>query len=130
MGFFMFIGFKKFRPDFMNDHNTNMDVFQQIDLRVGTIELAKVFEEARKPAYLLEINFGPDIGILRSSAQITELYTADELKGKQVIAVTNLPPKQIGPVRSECLVTGFYVSDGKVVLAVPDKPAINGSKLC
>lgn len=130
MGFFMFSGFEKFKAWHMNDHRTDMDEFEKVELRVGTVVLAKVFEEARKPAYLLEINFGPDIGILRSSAQITDLYTADELKGKQVIAVTNLPPKQIGPVRSECLVTGFYDSSGKVVLAVPDKPAINGSKLC
>lgn len=103
--------------------------FEQVDLRVGTILDAKVFAEARKPAYQLRVDFGPDLGIKNSSAQITQLYTPEELVGKQVLGVVNFPPKQIGPFISECLITGFYDSLGRVILAVPDKPLENGAKL-
>ena len=103
--------------------------FEQVDLRVGTILEAKVFAEARKPAYQLWVDFGPDLGVKKSSAQITQLYTPEELVGKQVIGVVNFPPKQIGPFISECLITGFYDQQGRVVLAVPDKPLDNGAKL-
>jgi tRNA-binding protein len=103
--------------------------FEQVDLRVGTILEAKVFAEARKPAYQLWVDFGPDLGVKKSSAQITKLYAPDELVGKQVIGVVNFPPKQIGPFVSECLITGFYDQQGRVVLAVPDKPLDNGVKL-
>ncbi len=103
--------------------------FEKVELRAGTIVRADDFPEARKPAYRLTIDFGAEIGMRKSSAQITDLYTLDDLVGKQIIAVVNFPPKQIGPFRSECLVTGLVQQDGSVVLAVPDKPARNGSRL-
>jgi tRNA-binding protein len=90
---------------------------------------AEVFKEALKPAYQLKVDFGGEIGIKKSSAQITDLYNTDDLIGKQVLAVVNFPPKQIGPMMSECLVTGFHDQDGAVVLAVPDKVCPNGAKL-
>jgi tRNA-binding protein len=103
--------------------------FEQVDLRVGTIIRAEEFPEANKPAYQLWIDFGKEIGIKKSSAQITDLYSTTELIGKQVVGVVNFPPKQIGPFTSECLVTGFHRDDESVVLAVPDKSIPNGSKL-
>ena len=103
--------------------------FQQVELRVGEITRAEVFKEARNPAYQLWVDFGPAIGIKRSSAQITDLYTCEELVGKRVIGVTNFPPKQIGPMRSEVLVTGFYTDAKAVVLAVPDKDVPLGARL-
>lgn len=102
--------------------------FEAVEIRVGTIVDAQAFPEARKPAYRLTVDFG-EFGIKKSSAQITTLYSLDELVGKQVIAVTNFPPKQIGPFLSECLVTGLVQADGSVVLAVPDKPTANGLRL-
>jgi len=105
------------------------DDFSRIELRVGTIIEAREFPEARKPAYKLKVDFGPDIGIKKSSAQITDLYTTDELIGKQVVGVVNFPPRQIGPFMSECLVTGFYRDDNAVVLAVPEREVANGAKL-
>ncbi len=103
--------------------------FEKVELRVGTIVDALDFPQARKPAYILHVDFGPEIGLRKSSAQITVHYSKDELIGKQIIAVVNFPPKQIGPIKSECLVTGFYREDGSVILAVPDQPMANGSKL-
>lgn len=103
--------------------------FEKVEIRVGTVISAEPFPEARNPAYKLKVDFGADVGIKKSSAQITAHYTVGELVGKQVIGVTNFPPKQIGPFMSECLITGFYDQDGEVVLAVPDKPAINGARL-
>lgn len=103
--------------------------FEKVELRIGTIIEVEEFPEANNPAYKLCINFGNEIGVKKSSAQITDLYKKDELLGKQVIAVINFPPKQIGPFISECLVTGFYRDSGEVVLAVPDKKVPNGSKL-
>jgi tRNA-binding protein len=103
--------------------------FEKVELRVGIILEAQDFPQARKPAYLLRVDFGAEIGIKKSSAQITDLYTKEELVGKRVVAVVNFPPKQIGPIQSECLVTGFYRQDGAVVLAVPDKEIPNGAKL-
>ncbi|MBQ4830877.1 tRNA-binding protein [Alteromonas sp. MMG017] len=102
--------------------------FDMVELRTGTIVEVSDFPEARKPAYKLLIDFGEDIGTRKSSAQITEHYLAEELLGKQIVAVVNFPPKQIGPFMSECLVTGFYREDG-VVLVSPDKPVPNGAKL-
>ena len=103
--------------------------FARVDMRAGTIVEASEFPEARKPAYKLRVDFGPDIGVLRSSAQITDLYRTDELIGKRVIAVVNFPPKQIGPFMSECLVMGFYREDGAVVLASPDLDVADGARL-
>ena len=103
--------------------------FEKVELRVGTIVEAEEFPEARKPAYKLKVDFGAEIGIRKSSAQITDAYRLDELLGRQVIGVVNFPPKQIGPVRSECLVTGFHRDDGAVILAVPDSALPNGAKL-
>lgn len=103
--------------------------FQKVELRVGTVIKVSDFPEARKPAYLLHIDFGADVGVKKSSAQITALYSKEDLAGKKVIAVVNFPPKQIGPIRSECLVTGFYDNNGDVVLAVPDKEIHSGARL-
>lgn len=103
--------------------------FGLIELRVGTVTEVVDFPEARKPAYKLKVDFGADIGIKQSSAQITALYSKEQLLGKQVIGVVNFPTKQIGPFRSECLITGFYRPDGAVVLAIPEQEVPNGSKL-
>lgn len=103
--------------------------FEQVEIRVGTIVEVADFPEARKPAYRIRVDFGPDIGVKQTSAQVTALYTKDELLGRQVLGVVNFPPKQIGPVRSEFLLTGLYREDGAVVLAVPDQPVPNGAKL-
>ncbi len=103
--------------------------FEQVELWVGTIVDVQDFPEAKKPAYKITADFGEEIGLKKSSAQITDLYSKEELMNKQIIGVVNFPPKQIGPFVSEFLVTGFVQSGGKVVLAVPDKPLGNGSKL-
>ena len=105
------------------------EAFAQVELRVGTVVSAEEFPEARHPAYRLTVDFGPQVGIKRSSAQVTDLYSTEELVGRQVVAVVNFPAKQIGPMMSECLVTGFYRKDGAVVLAVPERPVENGAKL-
>ena len=103
--------------------------FDKVELRVGTIIEVEEFPEARKPAYKLKVDFGDEIGIKKSSAQITGIYNKAELVGTQVLGVVNFPSKQIGPIRSECLVTGFYRDDGAVVLARPDSPVPNGARL-
>lgn len=105
------------------------DDFEKVELRVGRVIKAEVFPQARKPAYILHVDFGPDIGTRKSSAQLTARYTAEELVGRLVVAVVNFPPKQIGPMKSECLVTGFPDESGHVVLCVPDKPVPLGGKL-
>ena len=103
--------------------------FLKVELRVGRIVQATVFEKARKPAYILQVDFGEELGVRKSSAQITKLYQPDELIGKLVIAVVNFPKKQIGPIQSECLVTGFHNADGDVALCVPDLDVPLGTKL-
>jgi tRNA-binding protein len=105
------------------------DDFARVELRVGKIISAEIFKEARKPAYVLQVDFGEEIGTRKSSAQITVAYTPEELIGRQVMAVVNFPKKQIGPLMSECLVTGFHREDGAVVLAVPDQEVPLGAKL-
>ncbi|MFO7576912.1 MAG: tRNA-binding protein [Pelovirga sp.] len=103
--------------------------FEQVELRAGTIVEVEAFPEARTPAYKIKVDFGPGIGIKQSSAQITNLYSREELLGRQVIGVVNFPAKQIGPFRSECLIAGFYLEDRSVVLAVPERPVNDGAKL-
>ena len=106
-----------------------MEEFERVDLRVGTIVSAEIFKEAIKPAIKMQIDFGAEIGIKKSSAQITDHYDPQTLIGVQVTAVVNFPKKQIGPFMSECLVTGFTQPDGSIILAIPDQKAINGSRL-
>lgn len=105
------------------------DDFTRVELRVGRVLSAEVFKEARKPAYRLLVDFGPEIGQKKSSAQITALYTPEQLVGRLVVAVVNFPPKQIGPIMSECLVTGFHDAEGRVALCVPDGEVPLGTKL-
>ena len=107
----------------------SFDDFLAVDIRAGTVTDAQPFPEARKPAIKLWIDFGDEIGTKKTSAQITEHYALEDLIGKRVMAVVNFPPRQIGPFMSECLVTGFVTDEGPVVLAVPDKPVRNGSRL-
>lgn len=103
--------------------------FEKVELRVGTVIEVHDFPEARKPAYILHVDFGDEIGVKKSSAQITDIYTKEQLLSRQVVAVVNFPPKKIGPFMSECLVTGFHREDGAVVLAVPDGEVPNGARL-
>ena len=105
------------------------DDFLKVDVRVGRVIAAEVFEQARRPAYKLRIDFGPEIGERRSSAQITENYTVEDLVGRLVLGVVNFPPKQIGPMRSEVLTLGVPDAAGHVVLVAPDKDAVVGGRL-
>jgi tRNA-binding protein len=105
------------------------DEFDKVDIRVGTVTKAEPFPEARKPAYKLTIDFGPVIGIKKSSAQVTKHYALDELVGRQIAAVVNFPPRQIGPVMSEVLCLGFPDAEGEVVLLSVDRAAPDGGKL-
>ena len=103
--------------------------FAAVELRVGTVVSAEPFPEAIKPAYKIAVDFGESLGIRRSSAQLTELYDPEDLVGRQVVGVVNLPPKQIGPFVSEFLITGFPTEGGAIALAVPDQAVPNGVKL-
>jgi tRNA-binding protein len=105
------------------------DDFAKVELRVGQIISAEIFAEARKPAYVLQVDFGPQIGVKKSSAQITACYQPEELVGRLVVGVVNFPKKQIGPLMSECLITGFHNNSNEVVLCVPDLPVPLGAKL-
>lgn len=105
------------------------DDFARVELRVGRVVEVEPFPEARQSAYKLRVDFGPEIGVLKSSAQITELYDPGELIGRLVVGVVNFPPKQIGPMMSECLVTGFHDAEGRVVLCTPDREVPLGAKL-
>ncbi|MFI5002315.1 MAG: tRNA-binding protein [Reyranellales bacterium] len=105
------------------------DDFTRIDIRVGTVLDAQPLEGARKPALRLEIDFGPELGVRKSSAQLTVHYTPQSLIGRQVAAVVNFPPRQIGKFMSQVLTLGFPDADGAVVLIVPDKPVPNGGRL-
>lgn len=105
------------------------DIFDSVDIRIGTVVSAEPFPEARKPAIKLLIDFGPEIGRRKSSAQITIHYTPDKLVGRQVMAVVNFPPRQIGPFMSEVLTLGFADANNAIVLAGPDHPVPNGKKL-
>ena len=103
--------------------------FEAVEMRAGTIVQAETFPEARQPAYKITVDFGPDIGLKRTSARVTAVYSTQELIGKQVMGVLNFPPKQIGPFRSEFLLAGFYRTDGAVVLAIPEREVQNGARL-
>lgn len=105
------------------------DDFDKVDIRTGTIQDVEDFPEANKPAYKLLIDFGEDIGIKKSSAQITDLYSKEELIGTQIVAVVNFPPKQIGPFMSECLVLGAVNQKGEVVLLQTERNSRNGIKI-
>ena len=103
--------------------------FEKVELRAGTIVQVEDFQKARKPAYKIWVDLGAEIGTKRSSAQVTKLYTKEELLGRQVICVTNVPPKQVADFMSEVLVTGFVLPDGEVVLSQPERPVPNGARL-
>ena len=105
------------------------DDFLKVELRVGRVLSVETFAQARKPAYILQVDFGPELGVRKSSAQVTVHYRPEELVGRLVVAVVNFPKKQIGPLMSECLVTGFHDADGAVALCVPDREVPLGTKL-
>ena len=113
----------------MTDEALRWDEFMRVELRVGRVVSAEPFAQARKPAYVLHVDFGEGIGVRKSSAQVTDAYTPESLVGRLVVGVVNFPPKQIGPLRSECLVTGFHDADGRVALCVPDFDVPLGTRL-
>ncbi|MDR1241606.1 MAG: tRNA-binding protein [Deltaproteobacteria bacterium] len=106
------------------------DDFEKIQMLAGTVVKVEAFPEARKPAWKVWADFGPEIGELKSSAQITVHYRPEDLIGKQIVGVVNFPAKRIGPMLSQFLLTGFHDADGNIVLATPERPVPNGSKIC
>ena len=106
-----------------------LEDFERVELLAGTVISAQPFPKARRPAYIIHADFGPKIGVLKSSAQVTERYNHEDLVGRQIIGVVNFPAKQVGPIRSQFLVTGFTCEDGSVVLAHPEQPVSNGLRL-
>jgi tRNA-binding protein len=111
------------------ENNLTWEEFLKVELRVGRVVSAAVFAQARKPAYVLQVDFGTELGIKKSSSQLTALYRPEELVGRLVVAVVNFPNKQIGPLMSECLVTGFHDDDGNIALCIPDRDVPLGTKL-
>lgn len=107
----------------LNKHTISWEDFEKVDMRVGVITNVSAFPEARNPAYKLEVDFGPEIGLKKSSAQLTDFYRSEDLVGRQVIGVVNFPPKQIGPFMSECLVMGAYDENNQVILLQPERNA-------
>lgn len=107
----------------------NIDKFMDLDIRTGTIRTASALQQAHVPAWVLEIDFGPETGVLRTSARITDLYDSKDLVGRQIIAVVNLGERQIGTVMSQCLVLGVPDSEGKVVLIEPERPTADGRRV-
>lgn len=116
-------------PNISPMEQITFDDFLKVELRVGRIVQAAEFPQARKPAYVLHVDFGAELGIKKSSAQITDLYQPQDLVGKLVVAVVNFPKKQVGPLMSECLVTGFHNAQGHVALCVPDQAVPLGTRL-
>ena len=106
------------------------DDFQKVDIRVGTVLTVEPFPQARKPAWKLTVDFGPEVGVKKSSAQITVHYRPEDLVGRQVLGVVNFPPRQIGPVRSEVLILGLHDAQGAVVVVGPERAVPNGERLC
>lgn len=104
--------------------------FEQVELRVGTVVDVQPFPEARKPAWKVWVDFGEALGVRKSSAQLTRHYAPEDLIGRQVVGVVNFPVKQVGPFRSEFLLTGFHDAEGAVVIAMPERPVPNGARLC
>jgi len=109
--------------------NISWEEFKAVELRAGTVIKVEEFPQARKPAWKITVDFGSSIGIKKTSAQITDLYSPENLMGRQIIGVMNFPPRQIGPFMSEFLLTGFYREDGAVVMAVPEREVPNGAEL-
>lgn len=113
----------------MTEETISWNDFEKVKLCAGTIIHVEDFPEAHKPAYKITVDFGPDIGELKTSARVADLYSKEQLQGRQIVGVVNFPAKQIGPVRSEFLLTGFYQDDGHVVIAVPERQVPNGARL-
>ncbi len=113
----------------MSERNLTWSEFERVEMRVGTVKFVRPFPAARNPSFLLYIDFGAEIGTLKSSAQITERYTPGILEGKQVVAVVNFPPKQIANVMSECLVLGSLGEDNIITLLTPEQPVQNGLRI-
>lgn len=113
----------------MDMQQIDWDDFMKVELRVGRVLSVEPFPQARKPAYILQVDFGPELGVRKSSAQITALYTPEQLVGRLVVAVVNFPKKQIGPLMSECLVTGFHDAQGRVTLCMPEHEVPLGTRL-